>query len=302
MRDGAPRAGAAAAALARRAERALHRVGVRDRRDGRAHVSRRSTRSSGGCCSRAGTSRRATRRSRRRRCARRARRRRSSSSCIRRRRGRSTSTSTGFPTGRASRRTGTSTSAIWWSGAASRGRARRGIRSARLGTRRSSASSRRCSRSEARRGLSSSGLVGQPGDRLADVVAAGATSFGASGVEERGEHLDLVAARAELELAAAVEGDPVPLARVVEIEEAPHRAEPRRLAVQAARLERQRFDVAPLVDRGVPGDPVAMRRERLERLGGQRGILEPGARERLGDPRVELRDRAASRTRRGRCP
>ena len=91
------------------ATRALHRVGVRDRRDGRARRASSSTRSSGGCCSPAGTSRRPTPRSRRRRCARRARRPRSRSSCIRRRRGRSTSTSTRSPSGRASRRTGTST-------------------------------------------------------------------------------------------------------------------------------------------------------------------------------------------------
>ena len=80
--------------LPRRAERALHGVGVRDRRRGRAHVSRPARKA--GARAAAGRARGggATPPSRRQRCGRRARRRRSTSSCIRRRRGRSIWTST----------------------------------------------------------------------------------------------------------------------------------------------------------------------------------------------------------------
>ena len=65
----------------------------------------------------------------------------------------------------------------------------------------------------------------------------------------------------ELELAAAVQRDAFALARVIEVEEPPHRSEARRFRVQAARLEGQRLDVAPLVDPRVPRDPVVLRLE-----------------------------------------
>src|SRR4051794_1669132 len=110
-------------------------------------------------------------------------------------------------------------------------------------------------------------------------------------MEQRSEQLDLVAPRPELELPAAVERDPFARAGVVEVEEALHRSEARRLAVEAPRAERQRLDVAPLVDRRVPGDPVTVRLERAHRLRRQRGVLDPRFGERRGNARVELRVR-----------
>src|SRR5205085_3835157 len=83
--------------------------------------------------------------------------------------------------------------------------------------------------------------------------------------------------------------DLLAFARVVEVEEPLDRAEARRLAVQALRPERQRLDVAPLVDRRVPCDPLAVRLEDTARLGGERGVLDPRERERRGHARVELR-------------
>ena len=71
-------------------------------------------------------------------------------------------------------------------------------------------------------------------------------------MEERREQLDLAAADAELELAAAVERDPVLVAAVVELEEPLERAEPRRLGVEAARRERQRLDVGARSGSGRP--------------------------------------------------
>ena len=107
-------------------------------------------------------------------------------------------------------------------------------------------------------------------------------------MEERGEVLDLTAARPQLELAAAVDRDPVLGAVVVEVEEAPHRAETRRLRVEADRRECERLDVLDRVDREVPGDPVAMRLEHRIGLLVQARILEPGVRKRAGDAAVEL--------------
>ncbi len=117
-----------AAAFARRG---VARISPRRRSSSTSAASGRAwsrTRSSGGSCSRAATSRTATSRSKRPRFARRARRPSSSCRCTRPLRGRSTSTSTRSPSGRASPRTGTSTSATWSSAVASRAPARRGIR------------------------------------------------------------------------------------------------------------------------------------------------------------------------------
>ena len=110
-------------------------------------------------------------------------------------------------------------------------------------------------------------------------------------MEERGEVLDLAAAGAELELAAAVDLDPVRRAVVVEVEEPPHAPEARRLRVEAARRPLERLDVVDRVDREVPREPVAVRLERGTRLVVDARVLEPGLRERLGDAAVELRRR-----------
>ena len=84
-------------------------------------------------------------------------------------------------------------------------------------------------------------------------------------------------AGAEFELSAAVERDSFAHARVVEVEESLHRAEARRLAVQAFRPVRQRLDVAPLVDRGIPGDAVGERAVRGGALGSLAGVeIVPG--------------------------
>ena len=111
------------------------------------------------------------------------------------------------------------------------------------------------------------------------------------GMEERGEVLDLAAARPELELAAAVDLDPVRRAVVVEVEEPLHAAEARRLRVEAARRPLERLDVGDRVDREVPREPVAVRLEHGPRLVVDARVLEPRLRERLGDAAVELRRR-----------
>src|SRR5262249_4407384 len=128
----------------------------------------------------------------------------------------------------------------------------------------------------------------EAGFRLALVVAAGRDVVRRVGVEEGREHLDLAAAGAELELAATVEGDALLPAALVELEQPLDRAEARRLAVEAPRPERQRFDIGPRMNRRVPRDPVAMRLERLLGLGREGGVLDPRIRERLGDAAVEL--------------
>jgi len=94
-------------------------------------------------------------------------------------------------------------------------------------------------------------------------------------VEERGEVLDLPAARAELELAAAVDRDACLGAVVVRVEEALDAPESRRLEVERAWREGQADDVGDRVDRGVPRDPIAVRLEEGIRLLVQRGILQP---------------------------
>ena len=80
----------------------------------------------------------------------------------------------------------------------------------------------------------------------------GATSFGVSGMEERREQLDLVAADAELELPAAVRADPLLGAVVVGAEELRHGTEARRLDVHRARWPAERLDVGDRVDHAHP--------------------------------------------------
>ena len=108
-------------------------------------------------------------------------------------------------------------------------------------------------------------------------------------MEERRERLDLAAAGSELELAAAVEHDPLLLAVVVEVEQPLQRAEPRRLRVEATRREGQRLDVFDGVDREIPGDAIAVRREHRIGLRRQPGILDPGVGKALGGEPVEVR-------------
>src|SRR3954447_9529528 len=98
-------------------------------------------------------------------------------------------------------------------------------------------------------------------------------------MKQRGELLDLAAAGAELEHAAAVEGDVVGAAEVVELEQRLQAAEAGRFGIEGAWLVRQRLDVGERVDRSVPGDPIQMRLEDLLRPVAQGGVLEPGARE-----------------------
>ena len=94
--------------------------------------------------------------------------------------------------------------------------------------------------------------------------------------------------RAELELAAAVDLDPLRRAVVVEVEEPLDAPEARRLRVQAARLPLERLDVLDRVDREVPRQPVEVRLEHGPRLVVQPRILEPRLRERFCDAAVEL--------------
>ena len=110
-------------------------------------------------------------------------------------------------------------------------------------------------------------------------------------VEERGEVLDLPAARAELELAAAVDRDACLGAVVVRVEEPLDAPEARRLEVERPRREGQADDVGDGVDRRIPGDPLAVRLEDGIRLVVQRGILQPRLRKGERDARVEGRIR-----------
>jgi hypothetical protein len=55
------------------------------------------------------------------------------------------------------------------------------------------------------------------------------------------------------------------------------------------RAERQRLDVGDAVDRGVPGDPVAVRLQERVDLGREARVLVPGVGERRDDPAVQVR-------------
>src|SRR4029079_12594361 len=84
------------------------------------------------------------------------------------------------------------------------------------------------------------------------VVAARGDVVRGVRVEDRRQVLDLAAADAELELAAAVALDPVFLAVLVELEERAQAAGARRLDVDHLRHERERLDVVDRVDDRVP--------------------------------------------------
>src|SRR5947208_2545089 len=129
----------------------------------------------------------------------------------------------------------------------------------------------------------------EPRLRLGRVVATRRDIVRRVGVEERREHLDLATPDAELELAAAVEGDAFLLTALVELEQPLDRAEARGLAVEAPGRERERLDVAPGMDRRVPRDPVAVGLEHGARLRRQARVLDPRRGERLGDAPIEFR-------------
>ena len=139
-------------------------------------------------------------------------------------------------------------------------------------------------------GAGSSGLPGSSGGQRFEVVDRRRDVVGRVGVKERREVLDLPAADAELRLPAAVQRDPLARAVVVEVEQRPQAAEARGLGVERARREGQREDVRDGVDRGVPRDPRRGGRSStgVVSLVEQR-ILDPGVRQALGDPAVELR-------------
>src|SRR5439155_24657791 len=69
----------------------------------------------------------------------------------------------------------------------------------------------------------------EPGTRFGVVVSAGCDVVGRIRMEEGRQQLDLPPARPELELTAPVQPDRTLHAEVVEVEQRPHAAEPRRL-------------------------------------------------------------------------
>ena len=108
-------------------------------------------------------------------------------------------------------------------------------------------------------------------------------------MEGGGQVLDVVAAHAQLGLAAAVGADPLLLAVVVGGAQRLQPAQPRGLHVHRLGRERQRLDVGHRVDRRVPGDAVVLALERLGRLGVvQVRILDPCIGERLGHTPVHV--------------
>lgn len=133
---------------------------------------------------------------------------------------------------------------------------------------------------------------GEAFDDVGVVVAAGRDVVGRVGVEERGQVLDVTAADAELELAAAVHADVARLAVGVGAEEAAQRAQARGLDVHHPRREREALDVVDAVDVGVPRDAVAMGLQQLVDLLGQARILDPSVGEGGDDAAVEVRVRA----------
>src|SRR3954451_12068643 len=107
-------------------------------------------------------------------------------------------------------------------------------------------------------------------------------------MKQRGEVLDLAAAGAELEHAAAVEGDVVGAAEVVELEQRLQAAEAGWLGIEGSRLVRQRLDIGDGVDRSVPRDPVQVRLQDLLGPVAQGGVLEPRAGEAFGHAPVQI--------------
>ena len=106
-------------------------------------------------------------------------------------------------------------------------------------------------------------------------------------MEDRGEVLDVAAAGAELELAAAVHPDAARLAVLVGAEQRAQRPQARRLDVDHPRREGQGLDVGDAVDGRVPGDAVAVGEEDRVGLLGQLRVLDPGVGEGLDDAAVE---------------
>src|SRR5919108_1582890 len=140
-------------------------------------------------------------------------------------------------------------------------------------------------------GLRLEGARRQGGRRGGHVELARSDVVRRGPVEERGQVLDLPAAGAELELAAAVDRDPVLLAVFVGVEEVLERAEPRGLEVEGPRRELEPLDVGDRMDGRVPGDAVVVRLENRPRLVSEGRILEPSIRERDRDASVEERIR-----------
>ena len=130
---------------------------------------------------------------------------------------------------------------------------------------------------------------GEPGARRREVVRARSDVVRRVGVEERRQVLNVAAAGAELELAAAVGRDALLLAVVVRVEESLQRPEPRRLDVDRTRLPGQRLDVLDRVDDRVPGDPLCVRLEDRPCLVGHGGILDQCIREALDEEPVQPR-------------
>src|SRR3954468_13873411 len=106
----------------------------------------------------------------------------------------------------------------------------------------------------------------QAGGGLERVVAAGRDVVRRVRVEDRRQQLDLLAAHAELVLAAAVGAHLALLAELVAGEQRLDGAEARRLEVDRARQHRRGEDVRHGGGGGVPGDPVTGGGERAARL------------------------------------
>jgi hypothetical protein len=108
-------------------------------------------------------------------------------------------------------------------------------------------------------------------------------------VEGGGQVLDVVAAHAQFGLPAPVGADAVLLAVVVGGAQRLQAAQPRGLDVHGLGREGQGLDVGHGVDRGVPGDAIAVGLQGLGRLGvAEVGVLDPGVGERLGHAPVEV--------------
>src|SRR5256885_7674519 len=129
----------------------------------------------------------------------------------------------------------------------------------------------------------------KPRLRLWGVVATGGDVVGRVRVKERRQVLDLPAAGPELEHAAAVEAYSLALGPVVEVEQILKAAEARRLRVERARAPRKLLDVGDRMDRGIPGDAIAMRLEHGERFGRLGRVLDERFRKRRRDTAVEPR-------------
>ena len=93
-------------------------------------------------------------------------------------------------------------------------------------------------------------------------------------------------AHAQLELPPAVHQDPALVAVVVGVQQALDAARARGLDVDHLGWEGQRLDVGDVMDRRVPGDPVAVIAQKRVDLAGELGVLDPGVGEGLDDAAV----------------